>query len=177
MIPTNARQPGQGFTMRLEQGRDQDRMIYIGKRIRLARRLANLEHETVVERINEIGAAVGENIGRQGFSHYESGRRRPSVIMIELIAQVLEVPVAFFYGVDPALAEGEVLRVSGVQMVGPDGLTRDVAISGYTLGASGKQKQTQGIGKQELEEVNARLGKLEAMLKELLYVNTKGLSI
>ncbi|WP_180023285.1 helix-turn-helix domain-containing protein [Acinetobacter sp. YH1901134] len=70
------------------------------KRLRLARKAKNLSQERL-----GILAGIDESSASARMNQYETGKHVPDFLMATKIADVLDVPVAYFYTDDNLMAE------------------------------------------------------------------------
>jgi len=63
----------------------------LGQRIRQARERLSLSQEQLAELVNKDQTAVSE---------YENGKRKVSITELPLLANVLDVPIGYFFGED-----------------------------------------------------------------------------
>jgi transcriptional regulator with XRE-family HTH domain len=72
--------------------------MYVGKRIRMRRLMADMSQE-------KLGAALG--ITFQQVQKYEKGTNRVSASKLQLMANILKVPVSFFFEGGPTADNGK----------------------------------------------------------------------
>lgn len=75
-------------------------MTVLSERIKEARQVAGLSQE-------RLGFRVGfdEGSARSRMNHYETGKHAPDYTVIERLAEVLNVPEAYFYEKDDQIAK------------------------------------------------------------------------
>ena len=75
-------------------------MSVFAKRLKQARQRADLSQEKL-----GVAAGLDENSASTRMNRYELGKRVPDFALVERLAQILNVPAAYFYAVDDDEAE------------------------------------------------------------------------
>lgn len=80
----------------------------VPKRLKMARKLAGMSQEKLA-----VAAGVGEETGSPRMSHYEHGRYKPKFQLVCRFAEILNVPVGYFYTPDDSFAQAMLKLYAG----------------------------------------------------------------